>query len=308
MHRRDFILSGVKVSLSFLAWDALSSPIFGQGREAGASARPSLGQIDLTNPPDSFSDSLNVIAAYLVQYRPPTENFPANGAWKATYDVIEWKGSPSGEGAKFSRQNRVIGRLAMTRRPQAGGDSGPNSAMGVGYDLDHAITINGFESTLKSTMTCSGGRLPGLLDWKTDYEMHPIKQGLSPLTLSERGRHQDGVLEITSLAGTRRIPTDRLVASQWAVLDALRGARADPVATEVEFDLLQDLTSYRPHQVLKPCGVLEISLDGKSHRLHGFVQTGWGMQPTHTWIDAAGRPLLVTGGLLANALISIREA
>jgi hypothetical protein len=308
MHRRDFILSGVKVSLSFLAWEALSRPIFGQGKAAAERGRPSLEQIDLTSPPANFSDSLDVIAAYLVQYRPPTGSFPSSGAWKATYDIIEWRGSPSGEGAKFSRGNRVIGRAAMTRRPETGGGDGANPVSGVGYELDQAITLNGFESTLKSTMRCADGRLPGLLAWQTDYEMHPIKAGLSPLKLSEQGRHQDGVLEITSEARTRRIPTDRWVAPQWAVLDALRGARADPAAAALEFDLLHDLTSYRPHQVLKPCGVLDISLDGKSHRLHGFVQTGWGTQPTHTWIDDNGRPLLVTGGLLANALISIREA
>jgi len=72
-----------------------------------------------------------------------------------------------------------------------------------------------------------------------------------------------------------------------------------------EFDLFHDLTSYRPHQRLVPYGRLELQLDGQRHILHGFVQTGVATEPTHIWIDSAGRPLLLTGGLLSMGLASI---
>ncbi len=300
--RRDFILDGVKVTLSFLALEALGSPLCARSVWSSGGNSRSLNPIDLNSPPANLDDSLDVIAAYLVQYAPPTGTFPANGAWKATYDVIEWMGSPSGEGAKFSRRNRSAGRMVVTRRPASRG-------AGVAYNLDHAIAINGFESTLRSTMNCSVGPLPGLIDWKTDYEMHSLRKSRPPMKLGEKGWHRDGELGIAGVAGTRKIRTDRPVVPQWAVLDALRGTRADPAeaGAELEFDLLHNLTSYRPRQVLKPCGLLEIALDGRAQELHGFVQTGPGTQPTHYWIDSLGRPLLVTGGLLSSALVSVTE-
>jgi len=303
MHRRDFLLGGVKVGLSFLLLDSLSLPAFARQGGEGARGRAPFSRNDLTRLPDHLDDSLNVIAAYLAQYAPPEGHFPADGAWKARYDLIEWMGTPTGEGAIFSRSNRLLGHLAVTRRPGSAG-------AGVGYDLDHAITINGFESTLVATMQCSGGRLPGLMTWATDYEMYARKRRGSAMRLSERGRLQDGVLEIASAAGSRRFETDRPVLPQWAVLDALRGARADSAGSDaqLEFDLLHDLTSYRPHQRLVPCGVLDINLGGRAQTLHGFVQTGWGSQPTHYWVDSAGRPLLVTAGLLASGLTSIQPA
>ena len=301
MRRRDFLLGGVKVSLSFLALDALGSPIFGQLAGAARRGRMPHDWINIASPPH-LDDSLDVVAAYLVQYGPPEENFPVSGAWKATYDLIEWDGTTNVPGVKFSRRNRVIGHLVVTRRPGSAGT-------GVGYDLDYDITINAFKSTLKSIMHCSADRLPGLTDWQTDYEKHPLKGVGTTMKLREQGRVMHGMLEIVSGAGARRFQTDRPVAPQWCVLDALRGATVDPYdpVTEVEFDLLHDLTSYRPHQRLKPCGVLDISLDGKSHTLHGFIQTGLGTEPTHYWVDSKGRPLLVTGGLLSSAMISIQE-
>jgi len=304
MHRREFLLGGIKVGLSFLILDAMAGPAFAQRNGGIRSRRRPVGPVDLEQPPSHLDDSLNVIAAYLAQFRPPDGDFSAGGAWTVRYDLIEWVGSPSMDGAKFLRGNRVLGRQVVTRRPGSAG-------RGVGYELDHAITLNGFVSTLRSTMQCSAGPLPGLLDWTTDYEMRPSRGGGRALTFREQGRHRDGVLEIAGAAGgVRRFQTDRPVLPQWAVLDVLSaGPRpATGSGAEMEFDLFHDLTSYRPRQRLRPYGVLDISLDGRMEKLRGFVQTGEGTEPIHYWIDAAGRPLLATGGLFASALTSIRPA
>jgi hypothetical protein len=301
MLRRDFIVAGVKVSLSLLLCDALAVPAWGQRNGGIRRGRRLTNPANLTVPPAGLDDSLNVVAAYLAEYAPPEGGFPAGGAWTAQYDLLEWKGSPSMDGAKFSRGNRVVGQLAVTRRP------GPGR---VAYDVDQAITLNGFKSTLRSSSRCTADPLPALVDWTTDYEMSPSSRSGSTMKLAERGRHQGGLLEITTATGLRRFQTDRPVAPQWAVLDALAGAKGTrpAAAPAVEFDLFHDLTSYRPQQRLQACGVLEIRLDGRVSTLHGFVQMGRGAQPTHYWIDDAGRPLLVTGGLGASALTSLREA
>lgn len=252
----------------------------------------------LSRVPD-IDDSLNVVVAYLSRYSPPTGRFPAHGGWRATYDLIEWAGTP--RSAAFVRENRATGRLVATRRPD------PSGAF-VGYDFDYTIRMQGFDSTIRAETRCSTERLPRLYDWTARYESHPVDRPADALKLSEEGRHAGDWLEIASAAGIRRFPTRRPVVSQFGICDALRNARADrrlSARAFPEFDLLSDLTSYRPRQRIDPYGVLHLWLDGSRHVLQGFVQTGVATEPTHTWVDSAGRPILMTAGLYAMALTSI---
>jgi hypothetical protein len=305
IRRRDFLISGVKVSLCFIACDALGF------RGFGAQQRPLAPVID---PANSVDDSLHIIADYLTRYTPPEGNFPADGSWKATYELLDWA---------HPRKvvNKIFGRVAVTRRP---------AGAGIAYDVDYTNIVIDFASSLKSTMQCTADRLPALIEWKTDYETHvdPSKMinriegfgdpkhmpGVAtapPASLAEQGSHKDGVLEFTTKLGSRKLRTDRPVAPQWTLLDALRNAKADPSdpMANIEFDFLHDLTSYRPRQRLRPVGVLDIAVaGGKTQTFHGFVQTGIGTEPTHYWIDSDGRPLLVTEGIISCALTSISPA
>ncbi len=252
--------------------------------------------------PAGIDEGVRMIAHYLMTYAPPAGTFPESGAWKMTYDLLEWHGKPVAFAGRPGNEkkllgNHVTGQLAVTCRPgAAGGDPS--------YELDHTITMNAFESSLKSTMQCTADPLPALLSWHTDYENHPVKTEGPTTRLSEDGSHQDGVLKITSKAGTRQFQTTLPVAPQWAVLDAVRSMKAESM-TPIEFDLLHDLTSYRPRQKLKPCGTLNLTLGGKSYVFHGFLQTGRGVEPVNYWVDEAGRPLFLTGGLLSCAMTSV---
>ncbi|MCL5271136.1 MAG: hypothetical protein M1457_11460, partial [bacterium] len=124
LRRREFLLGGVRISLSFVAFDLLALP--GQAQsDAGGSVRPALESISLTAPPKDaagrpLDDSLEMMAAYLVQYAPPAAAFPASGTWKATYDIVQWVGSPNYD-PEFYRQNRRMGSLAVARKPAADG-------------------------------------------------------------------------------------------------------------------------------------------------------------------------------------------
>jgi hypothetical protein len=310
MRRRDFLISGVKVSLCFAACDALSFRSLG--------AQPTLNPLNplkpVVDPALSVNDSLHTIADYLTRYTPPAGDFPADGSWKATYALLDWA---------HPRKclNKIFGHATVTRRP---------AGAGIAYEVDYANIVIDFVTTMKSTMQCTGDRLPALIEWKTDYETHvdttkminriegfgdprnmPVAATAPPASLSEQGRRRDGALEFTTKLGTRTVRTDRPVASQWAVLDALRNAKADPAdpMAAIEFDLLHDLTSYRPRQRLTPAGVLDIALAcGVSQTFHGFVQTGRGTEPTHYWIDSRGRPLIMTEGMIACALTGIEPA
>lgn len=298
MHRREFLIGGMKVGLSFLALDALALPAFAQ-----AAAPP--GPFKITQPPEHLDDSLNIMAAFLAQYQPPREAVPTAGSWRARYDILEWIGTARsplpGVTAPYSRRNRVVGRLAVMRRPAAG-------PANVGYDVDYSIELNGFVSTLRASMQCAVDVIPFLREWDVDYEKHAVKAPGTAVSLSEDGLHENGVLTVKSRAGERRIPAPRPVVPQWAVMDALRSPEAAGSVANVEFDLFHNLTSFRPRQRVRPCGTLGMSFGSTTTTLHGFVQTGSGTEPIHYWLDGEGRPLLFTGGLMSYALTGIDPA
>jgi hypothetical protein len=295
--RRDFLVSGVKASLCFIACDAFAS--------AAEPGKPG----HLGHATRNIDDSLHIIADYLTLYTPPAGNFPASGSWKATYDILQ----------RATRRKAAYGHMVVTRRPVAGG---------ITYDTDFHNRLFDFGSSLKSTMRCSADPLPRLVEWTTDYEVYlqpdpppewmqefngsiPPLSSVPPTSMRERGTHKDGVLEISTSLNSRKIQTDRPVAPQWAVLDALRNAKADssaPIAN-LDFDLFHNLTSYRPHQRLRPSGVLDITMGNlPPQTFHGFYQTGIGSEPTNYWIDSQGRPLFMTEGLISAALTNIEPA
>lgn len=268
-------------------------------RTAGSASGPPFEWTAIDAPPDGLDDSLNVLAAFLTRYSPPSAPWPAAGGWEAVYDLIEWEGTFRGIGAPFLRSNRVVGRRVVTRHPDGSGGR-------IEYRLDQVVRIEGFESALAATARCLPGAIPDLEEWELRYECRPPGASAAHRSLVERGRHLAGAVEIRSPAGLRRLAAAGPVTTQWGVLDGLR--TADFAGDSPAFDLLHDLTSFRPRQRLKPSGAVIADCGGERLTLRGYVQCGAGSMPTHYWLDAGGRPLLVTEGLLSSALSGIRPA
>ena len=283
MRRRDFLISGVKACLCLVAYDSLALRGFG---------KPPTQPADLT---PALNDSLHILAKYITLYSPPAGNFPANGSWKATYDLVDFGH------ARAKTVNRVFGQATVTRRPS--GDR-------IQYEVDYTNAIYDFRTSLKSSLQCSSGLLPGLVEWQTDYETHvdsahmieripnfghshveSIPSTAPPMSLSEKGSHKNGVLEFVNTLGNRRIKTDRPVLSQWTLLDALRNAKADastPMAG-VEFDFLHDMTSYRARQRLIPLAALQIAMGGGAVTALPWISPGRHRDRAHPLLDRSGR-------------------
>ena len=91
--------------------------------------------------------------------------------------------------------------------------------------------------------------------------------------------------------------------TQWT-LPSLLSRRAAP-SLHVPFDLLEDLSLYKPDQRLTYDGQTKVPLaNGRSTTLETFAQTGQGILPKHYLVDSRGRVQLITGSFLSLALQS----
>jgi len=68
-------------------------------------------------------------------------------------------------------------------------------------------------------------------------------------------------------------------------------------ASDAAFDLLQDLSLFKPNQALVYDGVTVVELRGdRTIELQTYAQTGQGVLPIHYLLDEQRRPQLVTNG------------
>ena len=95
----------------------------------------------------------------------------------------------------------------------------------------------------------------------------------------------------------------RPLITQWTVLDELM--RLDPRTIDREVDLLQDLTLLKAGHHLRHDGEIELPLASGATKLATVAQLGYGVNPVHYLIDAAGVVQLVTHAVLSWALESV---
>ena len=108
-------------------------------------------------------------------------------------------------------------------------------------------------------------------------------------------------VRISSDGHSRDYGADNPVVTRWTVLDFLI-RKADP-ALSVAFDLLEDLSLFKPNQSLVYDGETYVTLKGRQTvTLQTYAQTGEGILPIHYLVDANGCPQLITSSILSWAL------
>lgn len=93
---------------------------------------------------------------------------------------------------------------------------------------------------------------------------------------------------------------ERPLVSQWTLLDFL--IREPDRSRPATFDLLQDLSLFKPNQTLFDDGPVRVPVaGGREVTLRAFARTGEGILPY--LLDAAGRPQLVTCSIVSWTLV-----
>lgn len=275
VNRRQFLKTGAIVTALVTAGRL---PLLSAQTEANPS-------IDASTVPHAVKP----IRDYLKRFLPAEAPLRKNETYSLTYDIIGWW-FPGRQGT-FA--NSVLGQVAIERI--AADD-------GVVYEVNQRTRKGGLDNFLEARIVCNAGDLNSLARWTLSSYSKSVKGELDPLSkLDEMGRCDEGRIRIESGDHKYGFVARNPVVTQWTVLDFLM--RKANSASDAAFDLLQDLSLFKPNQALAYDGVTVVELRGdRTIELQTYAQTGQGVLPIHYLLDERRRPQLVTNGMLSWAL------
>jgi hypothetical protein len=275
MDRREFLHHGM-LATSLLAAGRL--PLLAAETAAGSA-------IDAKTGPYA----VKLVRDYLTDFS-PNETAAEKHQRAMRYDIVHWHWGRNGRG---SNENTVIGRLRIAR--QSADDK-------VVYEVEQKTKIGGVDNVIETEFACNADALDSLRVWRLRrYEIDANRRTNPASELIEKGRCDGGPIRIEGDNYRYEYRAAHPVVTQWHLPFVL--ARDVGARPNLAFDLLQDLSLFKPDQELVPDGQVEVSVaGGRKVMLQSYAQTGRGVLPVHYLVDAQGRIQLVTGGFLSWAL------
>jgi hypothetical protein len=230
------------------------------------------------------------IRDYLQRFSPTDSPTPAKSQYTLIYDIIHWSWTA---GQRGTYSNSVIGRITINRAV---------AERRVIYEISQQMRIGGVDNHLKANVICEANEWNSLCEWTLQSYHNSPDGNLEPRSkLTEKGWCNEGLIRIESHNYAYGFNADNPVVTQWTLLDFL--IRKANQALNVRFDLLQDLSLFKPDQSLIYDGLTPITCqDGKTITLQTYAHTGQGVLPIHYLLDKRGWPQLVTNSILSWAL------
>ncbi len=230
------------------------------------------------------------IRDYLRRFSPGTTPMQMSPQYSLNYDIIHWSWK-AGQRGTFS--NSVVGRMALNRKI---------IESKIIYKISQQMRIGGVDNHLKAEVICEANEWNSLREWKLQsYHTSPEGNSKPRSRLTETGLCNGEQIRIENRKYNCGFNANNPVVTQWTLLDFLI-RKAHPTLN-VTFDLLQDLSLFKPDQSLIYDGQTLITLrDGKTITLQTYAQTGQGVLPIHYLLDDRGWPQLVTNSILSWAL------
>jgi len=279
--RRQFLRSGL-IAATLVATGRL--PLLGVQVDGGSSIDASTGPY-----------AAKPIRGYLRGFSPAEVPLRKRRQYSLTYDIIHWGVTNSRTGMPA---NSVLGQVAIKRKM---------AKDRVMYDVVQQTRIGGVNNFVEAEVTCKADDWNSLRQWKLrTYHGGPDGR-IDPLSeITEKGNCKNGHIRIDSGRSPYGYAAKNPVVTQWTMLDFLI-RKADP-ALNVTFDLLQDLSLFKPNQSLFYDGLTNLKLKGgQTATLQTYAQIGEGILPIHYLLDVQGRPQLITSSILSWALITTKQ-
>ena len=240
--------------------------------------------------PDLGGYPIKTIRGYLEEFTPAATAQDNPNRLHLAYDIIYWVG-----GNRLSGQcrNTVIGRVEIDRltTPDA-----------LQYQVTQHTKIGAIDNSLKATLTCALDAPNSVRSWQLHaHHTRANNQVIPTSRISEAGSTEDGKIQIDGGKYKYDYTPAHPVLTQWTIPDLL--LRTAAPKTNLTFDLLQDLSIYKPNQSIAYDGQTEVPIAGaKKVTLNTYAQTGNALLPTHYLLDNKNRPQLITTSILSWAL------
>jgi hypothetical protein len=153
-------------------------------------------------------------------------------------------------------------------------------------------------SIVKTELKCSG-ELKETASWTLDSVMEEIPE----THFTEQGSWDGKSMVVKAKSWTQEHSTANPLIGRWALLGLLSSGELK--AKPLTFDMLDDST-LRGDQTLRYAGEIEIPIADGTAKLDSYVQTGYGIVPTHYLVDAEGRVQLITMSTTNWALTDLK--
>lgn len=277
MNRREFMKSTlVAAGIGTVGQFSVSPAALGKETGLDAHGRPA---------------ALEPIRGFVPRFTPVTDGPADPENYTLNYDVVHWRG-----GREDAAKSGVVGSLKIERHAREDA---------VHYRISQDIGFGGRRNILQAGIVCS----PGLLETLRSWDLHAFSRDANgnkmPLSvMSEKGRNSAGQIRIEGSNYSYEHSSNRPVVSQWTILHRFLGGMDG--GTRAEFDLMHDLSVFKPAQELSYDGEIEAKVKGgRRVKFDTYLQLGEGTLPIHYVLGDAGRPQFVTAAMLSWALTGV---
>ena len=137
----------------------------------------------------------------------------------------------------------------------------------------------------------------------TKWSLESVVDGKDDIKLVEEGTWDGKTMNVKTKSFSRQYPTANPLIHRWALLPVLASGSIKKKA--LVFDMLDD-SALRANQTLRYEGEIEIPVKGGKTKLDSYVQTGYGIVPTHYLVDSKGQVQLITMSTI-NWVLTGRE-
>lgn len=209
--------------------------------------------------------AIEPITGYLDKFKRATGGTMSE-AFKAKYSLVECHGS------RGKSNNRILGSLDI--------------AVSDGVCKTREVRKGRPQNVVTAEINF-GGKLNSVSSWR----LQSIIEGDLSGGFVEKGTCDGKVMVVKSKSWEQKHKTGNPLIARWSLPGLIASGRFK--SGVLRFDMLDDST-LRPEQVISYAGTIEVPVAGGTAKLDSYVQTGWGIVPTHYLVDADGRVQLIT--------------
>ena len=217
------------------------------------------GDLTLANPASATNlpHSLAKVQECLAGFEAPSGPFDPNGEWEHRYAV--WIVLPESQFGKTA----AFGALRIRRQP-----AGDAARLEVSLAAIQGANRSSCYRA-EARITCATDRLSTPRAWELRTVMLDVKnKTIEGTEAQETGEVAGGVMRWRR-KGERTMTAPKEFTSNWSLFDAIQrlpGNEAGPMV----FDMFEEMDLLKPNQRLAYRQTIEMPVDGKTVKLHGF--------------------------------------